>query len=314
MKDALIMGIDGGGTKTAFAVTSLDGHIIEYFTYGASNPNDIGRQKALSLISEGIAKAVNKYPDISTVFCGIAGAATGGHIDFFEKELAMPFPKQKIVINSDFENIFGICDDCDIAIISGTGSVVCVKQNEKYSMLGGWGNLFDKAGSAYDIGREAVFVSLEEEELQKEPSFIRVLLQERLKCSNVRSTLSELYKGGKPYIASLADTVFQAYMRKDKKAEEIIDKNAQRLAELLNSAIKQFNVSPHAVSGGGLFEHYGEIMLRHISKYTNVKITIPKCPPIYGACRVCRKLFDKNVPDDFEQNFITSFNNVLIKE
>ena len=314
INDALILGIDGGGTKTAFAVAKTDGYVLEYFTRGGSNPNDIGADETLALLSQGINEALSKYPSISAVFCGISGAATSGHSAFLEKELCSCFPEQKIALNSDFENIFGCCDGCDIAVISGTGSVVCVRKDGKYNMLGGWGHLFDKAGSAFDIGREAVFCALEEEELNKPHSLIAELLKERLGVEKIRDAVSSIYKGGKPYVASLANVVFDAYRCDDAAARKIIDDSAKRLSELLNTAVSRFDVSPQAVAGGGIFEHFGDIIFDRISNYTDVKITLPLCPPIYGACRNAMRMLG-NVTESFEQNFTESFNSIRpIKE
>ena len=45
--------------------------------------------------------------------------------------------------------------------------------------LGGWGHLLDHAGSAYDMGREAIRTALTEEDLKKSPS-VRLLLIRKL--------------------------------------------------------------------------------------------------------------------------------------
>ena len=306
-EEELFLGVDGGGTKTAFAVTTKDGWIVKYFTGEASNPNDIGIEKSLAVISNGVSEALDSHHSITNVFCGIAGVVAGGQATYIERELKKKFPNKKIVVKSDYENILAMDEKSDIAMISGTGSVVCVRNDEEYSFFGGWGYLFDKAGSAYDIGREAVFEALEEEVLCKPHTLISDLLKKQAGASTVRSLIGGLYKGGKPYIASLANIVFEAYEKGDAKAYEIIDTNAARLGELLNSAVKIHNVRPRAVVGGGMFEHHGKIMLKHLSKYTDVEIIIPKSPPIYGACNQSRKLSDDGIPEDFCQNFINSY-------
>ena len=133
------------------------------------------------------------------------------------------------------------------------------------------------------------------------------MLKKELNAPIIRNILGSIYNGGKPYIASFSKVVFEAYENDDKKAISIIDDSAKRLAELLNCAVATYGVSPRAISGGGMFEHYSEIMLKHMSKYTDVEIIVPKCPPIYGACRQSRKLIDNNVPSEFCQNFFKSY-------
>ena len=300
----LILGIDGGGTKTAFAITTLDGRILKSLTLEASNPNYVGVQKTIEILSNGITKMINIHPSISTIFCGVAGVASGGYSGQITSELSKRFQNKKIVVKSDYENIFSLDEDSDIAIISGTGSVVCIKHDGENTLIGGWGHLFDKAGSAYDIGREAIYTALEEETFGKEHSMISELLKNELNISCMRNALKNMYSGGESYIASFARIVFEAYEKGDKKAERIIDESAMRLAKLLDVAVARYGAKPKAVSGGGVFEHYGDIMLRHISKYTKVKITIPSCTPLYGACKQARRLVDGTVPSNYYVNFI----------
>ena len=82
---------------------------------------------------------------------------------------------------NDSANLFGINDESDMVVISGTGSVVFVKENGNYTRIGGWGYLFDKAGSSYDIGKSALQVALYEEDFHKEPSAVTLLLRKELK-------------------------------------------------------------------------------------------------------------------------------------
>ena len=180
-KEELILGIDGGGTKTSFAVTTLDGHILSSFSLSGCNPNDMGVSETVNIISRGIIEALNSHHYIRAIFCGIAGVASGGQIPYITEELKRRFPHILISVNSDYANIFAMDEASSIAIISGTGSVVCVKTEGGYSLLGGYGYLLDKAGSGYDIGREAIYTALEDEVLGNS------------------SLISELFKKGAEY-------------------------------------------------------------------------------------------------------------------
>ena len=52
INENLYLGIDGGGTKTEFALVTADGHILKRIIEGGSNPNDIGISGTEKLISE----------------------------------------------------------------------------------------------------------------------------------------------------------------------------------------------------------------------------------------------------------------------
>ncbi|MBO5682866.1 MAG: hypothetical protein J6S10_02715, partial [Clostridia bacterium] len=91
------------------------------------------------------------------------------------------------------------------------------------------------------------------------------------------------------------------------QAIQIIDKNAKRLAEMLNLGVSIHKAKPRAIASGGIFEHYTDIMTDHISKHTEVELMICKLPPIYGACRQAHKLLSKDISENFYKNFEDSY-------
>ena len=306
----LILGVDGGGTKTAFAVVTPDGHVIDYFTRGGSNPNDIGLERSLAVIYDGISQAIVRFPSICSVFCGIAGAATADNAERMTEHLSGKFPAVKLSVMTDSANLLATNDGADMGIISGTGSVVYVNNEGKYERLGGWGYLFDNAGSGYDIGNDAVRTALSEEDRKEEESLITKLLKEKLEVKRIWDAVRRLYEGGRPFIASLAGVVFEAYRLGDSKAIAIVDRNAARLAELLNLGVSLYGARPRAVTGGGIFEHYAEIMLQNIKKYTDVELIIQQMPPIYGACRIAAMQIG-DIDGDFYENFKKSYGDII---
>ena len=263
--DTLVLGIDGGGTKCEFAVTTMDGSVLRSIRKGGCNPNDIGFEASLDMISSGIHDMLLSFPSIRAVFCGISGIASGDYAVRMLDVLKNKYPALKFKIQNDSANLFALDDSADMAVISGTGSVVFVKKGEEIIRIGGWGHLFDDAGSAYNIGRDAVVVALSEEDSFAPQSIITKKLKEKLNVSTAWGAISDLYRGGKPYIASLASVVFEAYGEGDQKAIEIIDNNAKRLAELLNLGVSVQGAKPRAIASGGIFEHYTDIMIKHIN-------------------------------------------------
>ena len=67
--------------------------------------------------------------------------------------------------------------------------------------------------------------------------------------------------------------------------------------------VELYGASPTAIASGGMFEHYGDIMLSHIAKHSDVKVIIGGLPPIYGACRNACIAALHEMPDDFYENF-----------
>ena len=305
--DPLFLGVDGGGTKTEFVITDSEGRVLKRFTKAGSNPNDIGLDASLALVSEGIREALVEFPSISFAFFGISGISAGDQRKRMTALLHEQYPLLKFNIHTDAMNFFALDDEADMIAISGTGSVVFVRKEDELVRVGGWGYLFDNAGSAYDVGRDAIATALAEEDANESPSVLTLLLRETLETPLIWNAINKIYSKGKPYIASLAKIVFEAYKQGDPKAIAIIDRNAKRLAEMFEIGIKTHKARPRAVVGGGLFQHYADVMLPHVAAYTDTHILVCELPPVYGACREARKLMNHDISEDFYTNFQNSY-------
>lgn len=306
-KEELYLGVDGGGTKTEFVVVTPDGKALKRIVKGGSNPNDVGFSNAATLICDGISEALVSFPGIKGVFCGIAGLTTGDNAKNLLAEIKTRFPQLSAQVGTDALNLLAMEDGADMAVISGTGSVVFVRKQEEVLRLGGWGYFFDGAGSAYDMGRAAIATALEEEDFSLQPSLLSNLLRQRMKVSKLWEHIHALYAGGKPYVASFSTTVFEAYDQGDQKAIQIVDDTAKALAKLLNAGVSLHGARPVAIASGGIFEHHKDVMLSHLQKYSNVTLIHTGLPPIYGACRKACMQKTGACSEEFYNNFSTTY-------
>jgi N-acetylglucosamine kinase-like BadF-type ATPase len=306
----LYLGIDGGGTKTEFVLVTADGYVRKRITEGGCNPNDVGYDKTVALLTDGIGNIFLEYPSVKAVFCGIAGMSTGNYAKSLYDELKRRYPQMRIEVKNDAFNLFALDERANMAIISGTGSVLFLKNGDSYKRLGGWGDLFDTAGSGYDVGRDAVRVALGEEERQEPPSLLSTMLYKKLGVTTMWEHLGTLYHEGRAYVAGLASVVFEAYKKGDEKAAQIVENNAKGLADLLNAGAGLGGAHPLAVASGGLFEHYADILLPCMAKHTDVLVRVCHLPPVYGACRQSILLLEDNIHDGFEENFKNSYGGI----
>ena len=284
----IYVGIDGGGTKTEFIAVSRSGCVVKRVTKTGCNPNDIGSSGTESLICEGLDEIIREYPSVCGTFAGIAGATTGNYAEKLQESLTRLYPRINFQVKSDAFNIFALCDKADMALISGTGSVLLVRNGENYSRLGGWGHLFDNAGSAYDIGREAVRHALWCEERRKTPTKLYKMLLKRLNSETVWAHVNAMYSGGRSYIASLATTVFDAYAEGDETAASIIDESAR--AKDLFTAIRREDINKMSFMFSIDDEEWEDLEsdhpTRHIKKIGSVVEVSAVTFPAYDATSI----------------------------
>ena len=290
-----MIAIDGGGTKTEFLLFCESGEIVDRLVLKGSNPNTYGLESASATLREGIDLLIRSCPAVSAIYAGIAGcgipenqAAIAGMLK--SRYTNIPFIK----VQSDIPNVIYTSDKTDncIAAVCGTGSAVYTKVGEEIRRIGGWGYLFDRGGSAYDIGRDGLTAVLAERDGIGERTAITPLIENALGAS-VMESIPTIYARGNEYIASFARYVFEAYKEGDKVAERIISSTVDRITELINLAIKSHGCTGHTILAGGMIEAQANILLPLIRARVNKKanVTLSSMPQILGAAICCTKNF-----------------------
>ena len=284
------VGIDAGGTKTDFLLCDENENQIKKVTLGAGNPNDIGIDECISLLSAGLDELCGDIvPD--AVFAGISGGGYGENAKQIRDFLQSRFPNSRVDNGTDAINLIYCSRSSGNvgALICGTGNVLFLRVDGKLVRFGGWGHLFDDGGSAYEIGRDATRFMLECEESQPSElnSTLCVLLRHKL-GSSANDALSTIYEKGKTYIASFAPTVFEAYAQGDTMAISIVESNVNSVAVRIAFAVFSIGSVDEIVCAGGLFN--SPIFYSLLSKKIKYPLSLLNVPPVLGACRRAMKI------------------------
>lgn len=292
------LGIDGGGTKTVFKLVDDNGLEVNTISKGGCNPNDIGMEKATAVLKEGIREVCRGIPyGKITMFAGLSGGGlTGDNVSvlnrFFRQFGFFAFGN-----DSDIENLVALSNQTKcILIIMGTGFMVYALNGTSRKRLAGWGQFFDDGGSGYTLGREAITSVLCAGDGTGRKTCMTALLEKRL-GQTAQAYLSKFYQGGKRYIASFSDVVFEAAAKEDAVAREILEKNMQFVAHRINTAAAEISEgTSEEISvyfSGGLLQHK-EILFPLIEKYisgTNCKLIKLESEPVEGALLRAKKIF-----------------------
>ena len=237
------LGIDGGSSRTVFALANETGEIIKTLTLGASNPIDLGITKATEVLDEGIKKITDGIPRRKiAMFAVISGGATGD----MQLRLKRFFESYGFARTQNHGDVYNIMSAAlpkgdGIVMRMGTGSCALSKHKEEVKFVGGFGYLFEQGGSAYDIGNAAVKAACMAEDGSGNQTVILELMCKELGFESVRENLSYFYGIGKGGIASLSALVFKAYKEKqDKVAREILRSNMASVARMIVTASKNF--------------------------------------------------------------------------
>ncbi len=298
-----VIGIDGGGSKTAFVLCSERGDVISRCVRGPSNAANVGLEAACAVMADGIAECLPAGTAADAVFAGIAGKHLG-EVAGFLRGLC---PGAAVETASDAVNILA-AGDCPTAIICGTGSIVIAEREGGHLILGGWGHLMGDPGSAYNIGREGIRAALAEEQGLAPACAVTPLLRGMLGLPDgtpVADALRQIRERGVSFIASLARAVLDAAEKGDAAAEAILDRELRDAMHELNTARRLCGTGPRVAAAGGVLKHNRELLLPLMRKYAlpDTEFIFPALPPVFGACRRALALLGIPADDAFAAAF-----------
>ena len=292
------LGIDGGASKTSFMLSDEKLNIVREIEKASSNPNDIGMEAALKTLSKGIEEVCRGYSyNKIYMYAGLSGGLIGGNLqafsDFFGK-----FGFASYGNGSDLENIkhLGIKKEKGIIVIMGTGFSTYAISGERQRRIGGWGQLFDRGGSGYNIGRDGIYAIFQEIDGTGPKTLIRKLIEKRIHA-DVGEHLSVFYKKGKRYIASFCKEVFEAYKQGDSAAINIVRENLKEVARILEAGRKFVGEDKFTVTFAGSLLHDDAIIFKVLYKYLEKgKFTLKKLDkePVFGALQIAKKRSEEN--------------------
>ncbi|KAM3504266.1 hypothetical protein MY11210_008424 [Beauveria gryllotalpidicola] len=271
----LFLAIDGGGTKCAVSISTVQGVVARAIT-GPCNPHSaLSFADVVEQIRAAVFEAISSIPEharwngarprFTKVWAGIAG---------------FHHMKQASELRQVLESLFGVSDldgslqlTCDtsllsccvaedddveagVALIAGTGSVaVAFKKTAAGKVVragrtGGWGHMVGDEGSAFDIGKRALqsILRRREQSIGDNAAYAETDLEAQVlshfncDAADLLSTALSPAKGSIPrlVIAGVAQVVTQAAFRPanpSPEALDILDEAAEHLVSHLQPLV-----------------------------------------------------------------------------
>ncbi|MBQ9468259.1 MAG: XRE family transcriptional regulator [Clostridia bacterium] len=295
MKKTAYLGIDGGGTKTDCALCDSAGRIVRRQILRGCNPTVCGIDGMTAVLREGIAAlSVGDYK-VAGAFAGIAGCVSDERRNAIRSVLSSFFPGIPVDAHADILNVVCLTEHRErcVAAICGTGSAAFAVSGGDLFRVGGWGPLFDTAGSGYDVGREAIRAALAEEDGFGEHTLLTEAVRQKLGPS-VFDGAASLPANDPSAVAAFAPLVFAAEKKGDARAASILRDNFARLAFLINRAAALYSCGPHVVLAGGVTGET-EAIGRYLAPALDpeLRLTVVTEAPVCGALAAARALAGK---------------------
>lgn len=288
------LGIDGGGTKTAFVLIAADGSVLARSCQPSSDYHRLGVSEVSRILADGVDEICGQSgtPRDEIDFT-VAGMPGYGEIAV-DRAVLDAVPRRVLghdrylCVNDSVCGWAGSLGAADgINIVAGTGSITYGELRGFGQRVGGWGELFGDEGSAYWIAIRGLdaFARMSDGRLEKGPLY--QLLRERLGVQHdldlIRLVLTDWHKG-RTQIAALSSTVSDAADGGDTVAVRILHEAAVELASLVDATRLSLGFTKNeavAVScSGGVF-HSGTVLSAFSGALEALYDAYDLRPPLY---------------------------------
>lgn len=300
------MGIDGGGTKTAFVLANDEGTMIGEHVCEGISYKQIGIEGVVKVVSEAVASLCGEHQvekaDLS-ICIGLPNygesKTSDGKVEMLLKAALAP---AKTAVVNDCEvglaGAFGI--EPGINIVAGTGSIAFGRNaSREVARSGGWSESFSDEGSCRWMGMKTMEYFSKESDGRLPKGALHTLVKEHFQVEDdfdVIDIFEESYLPYRSKVASLQRVLFEAAKAGDLSAISLYEQAASELTAIIlavHGKLWKTDEVCRISYSGGLFKT-GDMILtplkEKLSKY-NMELVQPKYQePVYGAVELAAEL------------------------
>ncbi len=296
-----LLGIDGGGSRSAAVLTDASGAPMAKSQGPALNPLTVGWDDFRCHFGELLDGLDRGKSTVADALC--AGLAGVGNSEIRQKAVGVirevSGVKDVFVVTDAEAALWGaFAGQAGLLLIAGTGSI-CLGMNSqgRTARSGGFGYLLGDEGGGWWIAAEAVRQALRSVDGRAPETALTDVLRQQFDLSDIRDIIPLLQNGDlKP--ADLAASVPEIFRlsRLDPIARDIVQRAGYFLAQLVRSTAEKLNLKNYPVAlSGGLWESPGKELqqaFKDACDKQGVSFTIApvKEPPEMGAVHYLRKI------------------------
>jgi N-acetylglucosamine kinase-like BadF-type ATPase len=294
----IYLGIDGGGSKTAWAIGD-ERSVIASGVVGPSNFVRVGQDRArealLAAIMQACAAAGIKPSQVQRACLGLAGA---GHdkIRTCAQSTVGEILQGEIHIVGDMVTAYEAAFNggAGAIVIAGTGSIAFARNARgETARAGGWGFAISDEGSGHWIGSKAISAALRARDEGNEIPLQANLLQ-FWKLSSCEELAAAANASPSPDFASLVPAVIMSAEANDAIASAVLEDAGTELGDLAAVVIRRvLSQDPELAMSGGVFRHSRHVRESFFTKlralYPRANILPDVVNPIDGALALARK-------------------------
>jgi N-acetylglucosamine kinase-like BadF-type ATPase len=295
----LLIGFEGGGTRTTCLVVRRDGSVSGEGTGGPSNILVVGKDRTSESLSAAIREATGgkglREP-ASALCIGAAGSGNPEGRRLMQEVLSsLRLADRNVIVHDGVIALMGAtAGKSGIVLISGTGSI-CYGMNPDggFGRASGWGYIIGDEGSGYDIAKRAMIAALRAHDLRGENTVLVEKLVKHLGLSSIEGLVKRIYAEAMPrdQVSALAPLVLEAAKEGDAVAEGLLKYAGTELGMAAVAVARQLKMLEgefEVATMGGILDNFGEFMLAPLqttihNSAPRAKLVRARFKPVVGA-------------------------------
>ena len=302
------LGVDGGGTKTAFLLINETGRVLASHAEGPAYYLEIGWDAMRETLARGIRTVLDKAAlgasDVGFAFLGLPAYGEDSRLVAALDAAASP-TLRSAQYRCGNDAVCGwagalACHD-GINVIAGTGSIAYGEFDGRTARAGGWGELFSDEGSAHWIAREGLKLFSRMSDGRTARGALYNILRSHFKLKSDLDLCAAIYEKSqiqRSQLASLSRLVVQAAKAGDAQATALFTQAAHELVQIVEAVRSQLEFPEHmAVTvsySGGLFQERDLVLSFFRSDLAatgrRYRLAAPRLPAVAGAAIYAAKL------------------------
>jgi len=300
------LGIDGGGSKTAFLLIDEAGNVLSSHTEGPAYYLEVGFEPMKEMLARGIAatlKPVGIWPS-SVDFSFIGLPAYGEDSALLRAlDLAATPTLQPERYKCGNDSVCGwagaLAAQDGINVICGTGSMAYGEFKGQTARSGGWGELFSDEGSGYWIALQGLNLFSRMADGRAPRGALYGIVREYFGITPDLDLCAKIFgKSQRSALAALSALVVEAASSGDPLAAEVFTRAAEELQGMIQAVYTQLNVPEQRTMpvsySGGMFSQSDLLLSSLRTKLATpagrFRLITPRLSPPAGAALYAAKV------------------------
>jgi len=305
---SIYLGIDGGGSKTAFLLIDDSGRVLAAHTEGPAYYLEIGWEAMRAMLARGIAATLQHaalpLARLDFTFVGLPAYGEDSRLlGAFDAAASPPLQMERYRCGNDALCGWAgaLAGQDGISVVAGTGSIAYGEFEGRTARAGGWGELFSDEGSAYWIAREGLNLFSRMSDGRTPRDALYDLLRHHFGLRSDLDLCAAIYdknQDQRSNFAALASLMAQAATAGDAQAAALFARAADELVQIVDAVHRGLKIPEHATTtvsfSGGMFQQRDLLLASFQAKLARLgkryHPAAPRLPPAAGAALYAAKL------------------------